>query len=92
MSLAELERFQKDLRSNEAMLAEARKGEKQIAHAVDVGARHGYSFTADELKAFLEKQARARGKALTDKQLDSLSGGGIPGPCSPLFVDCRTNG
>lgn len=41
----------------------------------------GYDFTAEELKAFVQKVQKTKmqaGGELSDEELDSISGGGIP--------------
>lgn len=73
MSLAEVERFSKELKANPDLLAENRKN--RLEAAVEVAAQRGYSFTLDEAKAFIRNKARAAGKELSDSQLDRVTGG-----------------
>ena len=81
MSIAEIERFATDLKSNEALRAEAEKhaAEKQhetpLAGAVAFAASKGYGFTADEAKERAKATAQASGKELTDAELDKIAGG-----------------
>jgi predicted ribosomally synthesized peptide with nif11-like leader len=69
MSIAEIERFAADLRSNQALHAEAAKAQAETP-VVAFAASKGYAFTADEVKEY------AKTKQLTDAELDSVAGGG----------------
>ena len=81
MSIAEIERFDADLKSNAALKAEAEKAQADKSHdmplarAVAFGASKGYAFTAGEVKAHAIAKAKASGKELTDAELDSVTGG-----------------
>jgi predicted ribosomally synthesized peptide with nif11-like leader len=81
MSTAEIERFAADLKSNEALRAEAGKAQADKSRATSVdravafAASKGYAFTADELKDHAKATARAAGKELTDAELDGVAGG-----------------
>ncbi len=81
MSIAEIERFAVDLKSNAALKAEAEKAQADKSHdmplarAVAFGASKGYAFTAGEVKAHAIAKAKASGKELTDAELDSVTGG-----------------
>ena len=81
MSIAEVERFVADLKSNAALRGEAEKSQDAKAsatpvdHAVAFATSKGYAFTADEAKAHAKATAKARGKALTDADLDRVAGG-----------------
>ena len=78
MSIAEIERFAADLKSNEALRAEAGKAQAEtsqatpIDRAVAFAAGKGYAFTVDEAKEY----AKAASKELTDAELDGVAGGG----------------
>ena len=81
MSIAEIERFAADLKSNAALRAEAGKhaAEKQhetpLAGAVAFAASKGYAFTADHAKEHIKAKAKAAGKELSDAELDGVAGG-----------------
>lgn len=89
MSIAEIERFSADLKSNEALRVEAGKAlvdqshATAVSHTVAFAASNGYAFTADEVKEHVKTKAKAAGKELTDDELDGVAGGGgfmnIPG-------------
>jgi membrane protein involved in colicin uptake len=93
MSLAEIERFAADLKSNEALRAEAGKAQAEksranpMARAVAFAASKGYAFTVDEARAHAKARARANGKELTDADLDGIAGGNGSG-CSIRFSLC----
>lgn len=72
MSIAEIERFAADLKSNEALRAEAEKAQTPL---VTFAASKGYAFTADEVKEHAKARAKAAGKELTDAELDGVAGG-----------------
>jgi hypothetical protein len=89
MSIAEIERFAADLKSNEALRAEAEKAQADKSHATPIAraqafaAGKGYAFTVDEAKEHANASATAAGRELTDVELDGLAGGMIhwgPGP------------
>ena len=75
MSIAEIERFAADLKSNEALRAEAEKAQAETSQATPMdrviafAASKGYAFTADEVKE------HAKAKQLTDAELDGVAGG-----------------
>ena len=81
MSISEVERFAADLKSNDALRAEAEKHatEKQhetpLASAVAFAGSKGYAFTSDHAKAHIKAKAKAAGKELTDAELDGVAGG-----------------
>ena len=81
MSMAEIERFAADLKSNEALRAEAEKAQAdkshatQMARAVAFAAGKGYAFTVDEAKAHAKARGKAAGKELTDAELYGVAGG-----------------
>ena len=81
MSIAEIERFAADLKSNEALRAEAAKAQAEKSHetplarAVAFAAGKGYVFTADEAKEHIKVKADAAGKKLTDAELDGVAAG-----------------
>ena len=80
MSIAEIERFAADLKSNEALRAEAAKAQAETS-IVAFAATKGYAFTADEVKEHI------KAKELTDAELDGVAGGidstGLTGPIGP---------
>jgi predicted ribosomally synthesized peptide with nif11-like leader len=75
MSIAEIERFVADLKSNEALRAEAGKAQAETSQATPMdrviafAASKGYAFTADEVKE------HAKAKQLTDAELAGVVGG-----------------
>ena len=74
MSIAEIERFAADLKSNEALRAEAEKALAETSIVAFAGSK-GYAFTADEAKQHIKAKAKAAGKELTDAELDGVAGG-----------------
>ena len=85
MSLSEIERFAADLKSSEALRAEAAKAQAEKSHdtpfarAAAFAASKGYAFTADEAKEHVKARAKAAGRELTDAKLDAVAGGGDGG-------------
>jgi hypothetical protein len=81
MSIAEIERFAADLKSNEALRAEAGKTHADTSHATSVdravafAASKGYAFTADKVREHARETAKAAGKELTDAELVGVAGG-----------------
>ena len=81
MSIAEIERFAADLKSNEALRGEAAKAPADqsqatpVARAVAFAASKGYAFTVDEAKEHIKAKAKTAGKELTDAELDGVAGG-----------------
>ena len=75
MSIAEIDRFAADMKSNEALRAEAVKARVDTSHATPIdravafAASKGYAFTADEAKEY------AKARQLTDAELDGVAGG-----------------
>jgi predicted ribosomally synthesized peptide with nif11-like leader len=74
MSIAEIKRFAADLKSNEALRAEAGTAQAKES-VVAFAATKGYAFTADEVKEYAKATAKAAGKELTDAELDDVAGG-----------------
>lgn len=81
MSIAEIERFATDLQSDEALRAAAATAQAEKSHAGPMeraaafAASKGYSFTADEAKDHAKARTKAKGKELTDAELDGVAGG-----------------
>ena len=81
MSIAEIERFAVDLKSNSALRAEAEKSQADRSHAaplarsVAFAASKGYGFTIEEAKQHVKARAAAEGKVLSDAELDGIAGG-----------------
>lgn len=75
MSIAEIERFAADLRSNETLRAEAEKAATGTSHAtpaegaVAFAASKGYAFTADDANRYVKS------RLLSDAELDGVTGG-----------------
>jgi hypothetical protein len=81
MSLAEIERFAADLKTNPALLAEAEKSEADKSHDTPLGrsvafaTSKGYGFTIEEAKQHVKSKAAAKGKVVSDAELDGMAGG-----------------
>jgi predicted deacylase len=81
MSIAEIKRFAADLKSNPALRAEAEKSQADKSHAASVArsvafaASKGYGFTLEEAKHHVQARAAAKGKVVTDAELDGMAGG-----------------
>lgn len=81
MSIAEIERFAADLKSNSALLAEAEKSQADKSHAtplarsVAFAVSKGYEFTIEEAKQHVKQRAAAAGRVLTDVELDAVVAG-----------------
>jgi hypothetical protein len=81
MSLAEIERFATDLKSNAALRAAAELSQSDKSHATAVersmafAESKGYSFTIEEAWQFAKEKAASKGKVLTDAELDGVAGG-----------------
>jgi hypothetical protein len=81
MSIAEIERFTADLKSNDALRAAAEKAPADPSHATPVdwavafASSKGYAFTAGEVKAYVKAMAKASGRELTDAELVGVAGG-----------------
>ena len=81
MSIAEIERFAADLKSNAALRAEAEKVNADKSHASPLersmafATSKGYHFTAEEAKEHVKTKAAAKGKVLSDAELDGVAGG-----------------
>jgi hypothetical protein len=73
VSLAEVERFSKDLKANRGLLAEG--ATYRLEAAVEIAAHCGYGFTLDEARAFIRSKTRIPGKELSDAELDRVTGG-----------------
>lgn len=91
MSIAEIERFAADTKSNETLRGEAMKAHDDKSHATPVAsvvafaATKGYSFTVVELKEHAKATAKAAGREITDAELDGVAGGAKENPTqSPI--------
>ena len=73
MSLIDVERFAQDLQADPALLAQVRACDLQAI--VELGAKRGYSFSADEARTLVQRVAALAGKELADNQLDNVTGG-----------------
>lgn len=72
MSLAEAERFVNDLAKDPKLLGEVKPRATGLAAVVALGKQHGYNFTLDEAKNYIQSRSP---RELTDKQLDAIAGG-----------------
>lgn len=83
MSLAEMERYAADLRSDMTLRAEAERAQLDhlegmlLSSAVAFAASRGYRFTVEEAEAVTRARSRAVGRELQDVELDGPAGG----PC-----------
>ncbi|CAN5842792.1 hypothetical protein BH11PSE3_BH11PSE3_11170 [soil metagenome] len=81
MSIAEIDRFVADLKTNDALRVEAVNAQADKSHAKPVdraaafAASKGYAFTADELQEHIKATAKAAGKVLTDAELEGVAAG-----------------
>jgi predicted ribosomally synthesized peptide with nif11-like leader len=90
MSIADAERFAKDLGTDKALLAEVMQNASGVASVVKVANAHGYSVTVEEAKQYIESRSP---KELTDDQLDAVAGGkskGKPNLTSTSAVQTTT--
>ncbi len=71
MSVAELERFGKDVEANADLKGELTKAGADEAAMVSFANGKGYDFTAEDLKAAIEK----RKGELSEEELDKAAGG-----------------
>ncbi|QND61759.1 Nif11-like leader peptide family natural product precursor [Mesorhizobium huakuii] len=72
MSRAEVERFVGDLAKNDSLLEKVKPNATGLASVVATGKKHGYNFTLDEAKSYIQSRSP---RELTDKQLDAIVGG-----------------
>ena len=76
MSKSEVQRFVEHLKANPALRGNLKSGERfGAAEAVKVAGQHGYRFSLDDAKAFIQERAQASGRELSDHQLDKVTGG-----------------
>lgn len=91
MSVAEIERFAADLKSNEALCAQAEDAQVGNSHATPIdrvvafATSKGYAFTTEEAKEHAKAMAKAAGKEITDAELGGVAGGN--GSYSLQFLD-----
>ncbi len=71
MSIAELNRFEKDVHSNSALMEEVKKAGTDENAVVAFAKSKGYDFTLEELLAYVDK----RKATLSDEALDKIAGG-----------------
>ncbi|CAN5865859.1 hypothetical protein BH11PSE3_BH11PSE3_07750 [soil metagenome] len=81
MSIAEIKRFAADLKSDPALRAEAeidqsdKSHDASVARSVAFAASKGYAFSLEEAKQHVQARAAAKGKVVSDAELDGLAGG-----------------
>jgi hypothetical protein len=81
MSIAEIERFAADIKSDAALRAAAEETQRDKSHATPLersmafAASKGYSFTIEEARQHAKDRAAAKGKVLSDAELDGVAGG-----------------
>ena len=78
-----LEKVAQDSKIQEE-LAQAMQAEDDRQAVVELGAKHGFEFTGEELMTEVEKrqQAAIDSGELSEEELEAVAGGA----CSPLFV------
>jgi hypothetical protein len=82
MSIAEIERFAADVKSNSALRAEAEEAQADKSHdaplagAVAFAVSRGYRFTIGELKDHIRAAAKEAGRELSDAELDGVAAAG----------------
>jgi predicted ribosomally synthesized peptide with nif11-like leader len=72
MATADVERFVNDLATDMNLLAQVKPQATGLAAVVALGKQHGYDFTLDEAKSYIQSRSP---RELTDKQLDAIAGG-----------------
>jgi len=75
MSTSDVDRFATDLKNDPDLLSEVKQHAGTLAKVVSFAEEHGYSFTLEEAKEYLEGKA---GTELDDTQLDVVAGGKGP--------------
>ena len=73
MSQSEVLRFQEYLKGHPDLLPELGKG--RMSHALAIAADHGFKFTLTDVMTFVKARAGAKGRTLSDAQLDNVAGG-----------------
>jgi hypothetical protein len=73
MSLADVERFSRTFPAAAGLLAD--EAPASLEAAVEVAAASGYGFTIEEARAFIRSRAVSPDKALSDEQLEKVTGG-----------------
>jgi predicted ribosomally synthesized peptide with nif11-like leader len=74
MSIAELERFEKDVHTDTALMTEVKAAGTDEKAVVAFAKSKGYDFTVEELLEYVKK-AKA---SLSDEDLDKVAGGAAP--------------
>jgi len=72
MSSTEAERFVNDLAKKPELVAALKPQATGLASVVAFGKQHGYDFTLDEAKQYIQSRSP---RELTDTQLDAIAGG-----------------
>ncbi len=72
MSVDEAERFANDLANDQTLLDEVKADASGLASIVTIGRKHGYNFSVDEAKEYIQTRSRHE---LTDQQLEAVAGG-----------------
>ncbi len=71
MSEQEIERFTKDLASDENLRAAAAEAVSDLPAIAEIAKANGYDFTLEELEAFQNRQS----EQMSDEDLEKVSGG-----------------
>lgn len=94
MSQENVQQFYATVQNNEQLqqqLGAAQSKEAFKEKAVQLGQENGYTFTADEVDAFLNQSGQQQGE-LSEGELEAVAGGGkCPGPLTTvcvLITDC----
>jgi len=78
MSVSEVDRFVADVKSNPALVEEGKKaGVSTFDHAVKFANSKGYGFTTEHAKEHVKAKVVAKGKELSDDDLNKVAGGGF---------------
>ncbi|AFY58613.1 bacteriocin propeptide, TIGR03798 family/class IIb bacteriocin, lactobin A/cerein 7B family [Rivularia sp. PCC 7116] len=74
-------------------LAQAMQAENDRQAVVDLGAKHGFEFTGDELVTEIEKRQKAAAESgeLSEEELEAVAGGAFPiipliGALAPIAI------
>jgi predicted ribosomally synthesized peptide with nif11-like leader len=89
MARADIERFIRDLKTNQDLQQAVAGGAGGLQSIVNIANQRGYPITIDEARQYIRDQ----GSTLTDAELDALAGGkGSPPPGQNVSVEVVTVG
>jgi predicted ribosomally synthesized peptide with nif11-like leader len=89
MSQANVEQFYKVVQNSQQLqeqLGAAENKESFNELAVRLGQENGYTFTAEEVDAFINQKSQEANAELSDQELEAVAGGGqsCPGPLTTI--------